>query len=413
MDDSPDKVTFSLVLVHSGADLYGASRSVLRLATRLVQDGHTTSVILPYEGPLSLALRNAGVVVRVERSLCILTRQGTMSLRGILGLMIRLPLSIIRLFRLFREAAPDLIHTNTAVIVSSCLAARLVGVPHLCHVRESFGEFGLFWPIYQRFLSATSTRLLCVSAAVERQFTPRIRARKTIVLHNGIPLSEVSLPAAAALASFRSTYGLNDKRIVGVVGRIKLVRKGQEIVARAAALLKDRIPDARYIFVGSPFPGNEHHLLHLKALIRDLKIEDLMVFVGDCQDMPVVYAVLDVLVLPSGQPEPFGGVVLEAMAYGKPVVGTRIGGTVEQIDDGRTGYLIPPGDPAALADALARLLGDPATCKRLGQQARKKFVSEFDYEKFITRLYRIYRNTVPPELVPPPPPSNHLPTGRV
>ncbi|MBK7260238.1 MAG: glycosyltransferase family 4 protein [Ignavibacteriae bacterium] len=105
------------------------------------------------------------------------------------------------------------------------------------------------------------------------------------------------------------------------------MRKGQDTFLRAAALIAAEHPDVRFVLIGSPFPGNESHGKALSALGRELGIDKQIVFTGDVADIRAAYAALDISVLPSEQPEPFGGVVIESMAAGKPVIGTRIGGT--------------------------------------------------------------------------------------
>jgi glycosyltransferase involved in cell wall biosynthesis len=108
------------------------------------------------------------------------------------------------------------------------------------------------------------------------------------------------------------------------------------------------------------------------------------------EDPRPAYAALDGVVLASARPEPFGGVVVEAMAMGKPVVGTAIGGTVEQIEEGVTGFLIPPNNPVAMAEALARLIADPALRARMGAAGRQRFEARFGFEEMYRRLLGIY-----------------------
>jgi glycosyltransferase involved in cell wall biosynthesis len=127
-------------------------------------------------------------------------------------------------------------------------------------------------------------------------------------------------------------------------------------------------------------------------LVRELGLQQAAVFTGDVNDVKAAIAALDVMVLPSGQPEPFSGAVLEAMALAKPVVGTRLGGTVEQIDDGVTGLLVPPNEPAAMAAALCRLFGDPALRDRMGQAGRKRFLERFEFEPFYAAMLALYRD---------------------
>ncbi len=346
-----------VLFVHSGADLYGASRSLLRLSTRLHSDGHEVMVVLPYEGPLLDRLRAQDVRAEIHRALPIVTRSSIRSPRGLAQLALNIPRSTRWLDRLIRRFRPDVVHTNTALILTPGLAARFAGIPHVWHVREFFSEFPSFWKKYQWYMHGLADRIVCVSGAVAGQFHPEIRSRKVTVIHNGIPQSEFSGADPDRVRAFRERCNLNGHFVVGVVGRIKFGRKGQESVVRAAQQLRERYPHVRYVFVGSPFPGNESHLENLHDLIRDCGVDDRIILSGESHDMSAAYSSFDISVLPSALPEPFGGIVIESMAMGKPVIGTNIGGTIEQIDDGVTGFLIEPDRPDLLADAIVAICG--------------------------------------------------------
>jgi glycosyltransferase involved in cell wall biosynthesis len=384
----------TILYVHSGADLYGASRSLLRLSSRLVSDGNRIVVLLPYDGPLHGELVTSGVSVLIDPTLAVVTRGRLRQIGGILSLMFDLLRSVRHLRGVIREFRPDVVHTNTAIVVSSGIAARLENVPHMWHVRESFVEFGWLWAIYQWFMWLFASRVICVSEAVRQQFVSFIRHRKTLVIHNGVPSSEFCAVSEDRVRKFRRRYGLENFLLVGVVGRLKMVRKGQDTFLKAAALLRADYPDVRFVLIGSHFPGNENHTAALLRLGKTLGIEDKVVYTGDVPDIRAAYAALDISVLPSQQPEPFGGVVIESMASGKPVIGTNIGGTVEQIEDEKTGLLIPPGDPEALSTALRRLLDDPSLRARFGEAGKVRFEQMFEFELFYERIRRIYSEVI-------------------
>jgi len=383
-----------ILFVHSGADLYGASRSLLRLSSRLVRDGHVINCVLPYEGPLVQALTKANVNVAIHRDLPVLTRIGVRSLRGILILLKNLIKSIYRLRQFVVDSRVDIVHTNTAIVLSSGIAAKLAGVPHVWHIRESFDEFGFLWRPYRAFISFFSTTIVCVSQAIADQFSHRTVADKVRVIHNGFPAEEFGSVEKQRIENFRRQFNLGNNRLVGVVGRIKFVRKGQEVLAKAIALLNGRFPDVKFLFIGSPFPGNEVHLERLMKLVKELGIEDRVVYTGDVEDMGAVYSALDISVLTSCQPEPFAGVVIESMAYGKPVIGTSIGGTREQIQHGITGILIEPNNPMQLKQALERLLSNESEARKMGEEGKRRFYCHFEFTKFYSQMISLYRSLV-------------------
>jgi glycosyltransferase involved in cell wall biosynthesis len=379
-----------ILYVHNSADIYGASRSLLRLLHHLKGRGYVPMVLLPEEGPLKTRLEGLGVEVLVDRWLTIISRSALGPL-SLLKLLLGFPVSLWRVRRLIVRNKIELVHTNTGVIVSSALAGCLAGVPHIWHVRDSFLEFRSLWKFYRRYITGFSRKVLCVSNAIAAQFPG---ARNVEVVYNGLPLEEFEVDAPALRAQFRSARGLGEELVVGCVGRIKLVRKGQEVFVRAAARLKQRGLRAKYLIVGTTFPGLEDHEQRLRQMIREAGLVDDVVFTGELADVRPAYAAMDVFVLPSAQPEPFGGVVLEAMAMERPVIATAIGGSLDQVEEGRTGFLVPPSDAEALADKLALLLQDAPLRSVMGRAGRERLENCFAIGPMFDKIEAAYRNAL-------------------
>ncbi len=374
------------------ADLYGASRSLLRLASRLVRDGNEIVVALPDDGPLISALKTTGVDVRILPDMAIAERKSFASWAGRLSLPAATLASKKSFVKLIREVKPDIVHTNSSVILSSGWAASSEKVPHIQHVREFYSDFGKLWPLYRWWLHRYASYVVCVSEAVAAQFENR---NSVIVFHNGFPRDEFPPVKIECGLRFRARFGIPvDAPLAGVVGRIKLKRKGQETFIAAAALIHDRFPDARFAIIGSPFAGNEDHEKELRRFAGEHGISDRVIFCGECDDMGAAYSALDIVVLASGTPEPFGGVVIEAMANGRAVIGTDIGGTREQIANGTTGLLIPPDDPFAMSKAMARLFSDPKYREEMGDAGQQRFLQQFEFEPFYEKMTGLYRETL-------------------
>lgn len=379
-----------ILFFHSVPDLYGASRSLLRLTSRLKRDGHSVLVMLPQQGPLSGLLKQSGVQVAYFPQLMIIRRE---QVRGLLDWTYRIPsylVSLMRLTRVVKSFEPDCIHTNTSLIIAPALVARLKRIPHVWHVREVFSDFPKLWILYQWFLYFFSDTIICVSQAVAAQFHPFIRKRAVRVIYNGFPRSEFEKVSDERVRAFRERFQLDGHVLVGLVGRIKIGRKGQDVFAKSAALLKEKFPGVRFLCIGSPFPGNEDHLNQLLHIIKALSLEDRFIYTGDVEDVKAAYASLDICVVPSVLPESFSGVVIESMAMGKPVVGSAIGGTVEQIDDGVTGFFVPAGDVGALADKLLVLLSNRDLRESAGRRGRQKFLADFEFTPFYDRIWSVY-----------------------
>ena len=379
----------NILFIHGVSDLYGASRSLLRLATRLVRDGQGVTVALAEAGPLVARLEAAGVRVHVQADLPVIHRHLLRSPRGWIRLIGGWPRAVRGIAALAREVRADLIHTNQAMIPGvGSRAARRLGIPHIQHVREFFSEAPLLWLWYRRLLVSGSTRIICVSHAVAAQF--RRGDSRVVVLHNGFPRAEFYGLDPRLVSEFRARHGLEGHPTAGVVGRIKMGRKGQDVFIRAAANVAARIPSARFVVAGAPFPGNEEHERSLRRLAEELRVAGHVMFTGELSDARVALAAVDVVVQPAALPEPFGGTVIEAMALGKPVIGTDTGGTAEQIEPGVTGELIPPGDVRSLADRIAHCMRDPAAARSMGEKGRERFLRDFEFEPFYRTLSELY-----------------------
>lgn len=376
-----------ILFVHTPPDLYGASRSLLRLTSKLVEDSNNVYVLLVEKGNLYGELISKGVKVILHPELVLLSRDKVNSLKKIFKNLISLPRSVIYLKKLFSEINPEIIHSNTSLLLSPAIAAFLSGKKHIWHIREFFSEFGFFWKIYRRIIIALSDKIICVSRAVGDQFPDN---KKVIVINNGFPLEEFDGISTERIREFKNTYNLNYKLMVGVVGRIKLLRKGQETFIRAASMLKDKYPQIHFVIIGSPFSGNEDHLLKLKKMIDELDLKNSVTLTGDVEDIKAAISSLDIVVLPSALPEPFGGIVIEAMALCKPVVGTSIGGTIEQITEGENGFLFEAGNYSQLSSKLENLIINVQLRKKMGQSGRNTFLNKFEFTIFYNSIMSQY-----------------------
>jgi glycosyltransferase involved in cell wall biosynthesis len=378
-----------ILFLHGVGDFYGASRCLVRLAAALRKDGHEVEVWIPEPGPIVPMVESAGVDCAIIPELRGVTRATYHRRRSLARFLVENPGRIIFLSRKIRNAQPDIVHTNQAILPAAGFAARLSGRLHLWHVREWFGEFPRLWSAYQWYMFWCADRIACVSRAVAGQFHAAIR-KKVRVIYDGFPDSEFQAVTQARIDAFRSAYGLKGRLTVGVIGRIKWKRKGQEVFLQAASRLRNKFPDARFLCIGSPFPGNEDHLQALQRLAGELSMGREWIVTGDVEDNLAAAAALDILVHPPSQPEPFSGAVIEAMALGKPVVGTDIGGTREQVEHNITGFLVPPDDPPALAQAIQTLLEDESLRLEMGARVRERYLERFSWELFYRSILDEY-----------------------
>ena len=376
-----------ILSVHNTSDIYGASQSILRVLRRLKLDGHSVHMVLSESGPLVELLEMQGVTVHIFESLAIVERAQLGSFGGKIAFCLRYPYSALWLSVLILRLKVDVVHTNTAVMPAPAIAAWMTRRRHLWHLREFFSEFRGAWKYYQRYIWRLSERIITISDAVRDQFDVELRS-KCITVYNSLGPGAADIDLEAA-RRFRESVG-NPALLIGMIGRIKWVRKGQEVLIKAAALLAEQYPEARYVVVGSVSSGNEDHLVRLKELIAEVGLSERVVFTGDIKNPRDVYAAFDVTVVPSVLPEPFGRVVMESMAAGTPVVGSRCGGIPEQISDGVTGLLFEPGNERELAAALQKLMSDSELRARMGGAGRERALRMFDDSVTYTSMAKVF-----------------------
>jgi glycosyltransferase involved in cell wall biosynthesis len=200
-------------------------------------------------------------------------------------------------------------------------------------------------------------------------------------LHHGIDLKEVG--GWKSTDGIREGLGIPEEApVVGTVANFK-AHKGYEYLLKAAVLVKREVSDTRFVLVGQG-PVEER----VREQARRLALDGTVTFAGFREDAPRVAATFDIFALASTA-EGLPIALLEAMAVGKPIVATRVGGLPEVIDHDREGVLVPPGDPKALADAILALLADPSLRQRLGEAARKR-ATDFDIRKAVRRMESVY-----------------------
>jgi len=361
------------LFIHHANDMYGADIGLLHAIQSLDRDTYFPIVILPSDMPtgmLSPELERLGVEFHFAR-LGILRRK-YLKPRTILPLLLDGLRGAALVRSMARRRSVALVYVNTFVTVSGAIGGRLAGVPVLWHIREILALPRPFRWTLLKTLRLCADRVVCISHAVRNsilQEEPALAA-KSIVLYNAVSVAN-SQGDPAEFVGIREELALpQGSPLVGMVGRISHW-KGQEILAQAAALVLESRPEVHFVAVGSYFADESHYLDKLQALLRDLGIQQNFHLVDYRSNVTDVYRALDVFVLPSIKPEPFGRVTVEAMTQGRAVIATHHGGTVELIEEGVTGLLVPPSDPKALASAVERLLADPALREGMGLAAQK------------------------------------------
>jgi glycosyltransferase involved in cell wall biosynthesis len=371
----------TILYLNATAELGGADTDLFATVSTLDRTRFTPIVVLPGPGPFDAAYARLGVEV-LHLPLPAVTRAA----RPWHLLASTLP-NVARLRRLIRERGVALVYTNSLLLLTGGLAARLAGRPALWHSGEFLDRPRLVGQALYWTTAALASRIIVSSVAVRARFPPWARPRIEVV-HNGVDLERFH-PARDGAAT-RAALGIpGEAPVVGFVGRL-IPWKGAELFAEIAALVRQRVPEARFLLVGSRLAAYPDYLARVQARLRALGLAACTTVLVDRQDIPELLAAMDVFVHCSLRPEPFGIVIVEAMATGKPVVAAEAGGVPEIISRPGVGRLVPPGDAAAAAAAVTDLLRNPGAAAALGRAARAHVVSHFDLRHATKRVQAIY-----------------------
>jgi len=202
------------------------------------------------------------------------------------------------------------------------------------------------------------------------------------VIYNGVNLT-LCAPENMAASGINVSESHSNCVKVACIGNIRPI-KGQIHFVNAAKLVANRFPHARFFLIG--YPNSERYVMEVLARIKECGLEDVFKVTGPVEqsDVPDVWKTMDIGVVPSLS-EGMSNALLEAMAAGKPVIATAVGGNVEVVRNGETGYLVPAGDPVAMAEGLNRLLFDSALRREMGLRARYWAEMNFSDEKMIEK----------------------------
>lgn len=327
--------------------------------------------------------------------------------------------AMYRLYRLLRSIRPEIVHTHTAKagmlgLMAAWLARTPVRVYHLRGLRfgSEAGARAQLLRVTERISCRLAHRILAVSHSVRaitvaEGICPEDKITVIAGGSDGVDTNRFTPLDASVGRATRAQLGVpEDARVVGFVGRIAR-DKGIVELAHAWRRLRDRDAGVHLLVVGpldddDPVPA---------AIIEALRSDPRVHLTGAVRDTPPLYAAMDVLTLPTYR-EGFSTVALEAAAMGLPVVATRVPGSLDAVEDGRTGTLVPSHDPEALLGALEAYLADPALREQTGKAGRRRVVAEFQphaiWEGILreyTALLRGPRGTVgrPPSRAPPAP----------
>lgn len=296
--------------------------------------------------------------------------------------------------RYLRRHRIELVHLNNSPCVGFddwLPACRLVGIPITAHARGPWSDPG---PVWSRVATRGFDRVVAISDFVASTFLAAgVAPAKIRRVYDGIDLARWSAPAAADAEPGEARPSAPTRVEAVMVGHLRSW-KGQDVVLEALALLAPAIRTRlRVRFVGEAPQSDRSYAEKLESLVQRHALADCVEFLGYVADPRSLLERADIVLHASTVPEPFGLVVVEGMALGKPVVASDRGGPAEIVTGG-SGLLFDPREPRQLALHLTRLVEDPDLRWRLGRAARER-ASAFAVERTVAEVTAIWRELLP------------------
>lgn len=382
----------AILFVHSSNELYGSDKVLLELVCGLDRKHFEPIVILPsdiqYEGKLGEALKKAGITY-YEIKMGVLRRH-YFSILGLIRYFFFLVNGIIKINVLVRRHHICLIHSNTIAVWGGAIVARIHGISHIWHVHEIMERPKWLGRLLYSLICANSTQVIAISKAVANHICKHGQPTNIQVIYNGIDC-DVFSPYING-QQFKKQWHVSENTVIfGLVGRISHW-KGQELFLDAAAKTIEVYSSIHFVLIGDPIPGEEWRLIKLQTQINNLCLTEKVTLMPFHEAVPKIMRALDVLVLPSTLPEPFGLVLLEAMACERCVIATSHGGPLEIVVHNKTGLLIPPNNSSALSAAMVSLATDSNLRYLMGRGGRQRVLKLFSLNIFRSKFAQLYSN---------------------
>lgn len=375
----------TILIIHQSAELYGSDKTLLLLLKHIDKTKFYPVVVLPNEGILKDELEKENIEVVIAPVLKLSRKMFTP--KNIFKFIKDIKIGISILDKLNKKHHFDIVYSNTLAVSLGMIYAKKRKIKHLWHVHEIIIRPKIIAAIYPKLLMIFSDLVVCNSIATQKNLTQRIPKleSKSIVIYNGIEIPKGSNPDKINLG-----FPV-DNIVISLVGRISSW-KGQQLLVSAFVILAKKHLNIKLVFLGSAPLNQEHFEISLKNKIAENKLHEHVVIFPFQKEIAKFWNSIDIAVVPSTEPEPFGLVAAEAMLAKKPVIASNHGGLAEIVIDDVTGFLVAPNDAIALAEAISKLIGNPELRTQFGKKGHERVINEFSIERHVDQFEAIFEN---------------------
>jgi len=386
MENSRELLMKNILYYENSSGFGGSSSNLFHILRQLDQSKYHPLVVVHNAGPQFERMQSAGIrIVKIPfDQLEEINKSGSIKL--IMLFVFSVGPLVVKFINLIKKEKIDVVHINTNILLGMpmIIAAKLMGKKTICYIRESR-------PLIQRerMLVRWIDELIILNHEAIGIYSRDIPEHKLNVVYDGVDLTEFENIDSDGI---RAEFSLDGAPVVGIVGRI--VRgKGYLEFVKAAELVVQRISDVRFVIVGAAkSEEDEQYLKEVKDYVEEKDLGNKVIFTGWRTDVKQIMAALDVLVLATTTfPEGLPNTIIEAMALKKPTVVTNVPGPAEIVVNGKTGYIVPPGDVKQMAEKITDLLNERVLSDEFGKNGRRRVEELFDVRKVVAQFDQLYK----------------------
>lgn len=384
----------NVLYVHANnTDIGGADYCLFKLASELDKNQFRPVVCLSKKTEILELYNREGIktyIIDMERI------KKSKNILYLFKLLIKFLPTVQHIRKIIKNEQIDLVHGNDLLDIYGPIAGRLSRIPVTQYVRWILVSPAWLKKLLTHMVYSINDIVMTVSDGVSREMFSRngdVLSNIT-TCYDWIDMDKVGHSEKGT--DIKKEFGIPPEvPVVGCVGRLEHW-KGQDVFVKAAAEVLDSFPETRFLVVGGVVEGRgrETYSIQLKTLARELNIDDKIIFAGHRSDVSDVMKSFDIFVHSSITPDPLPGVIMEAMCCSRPVIGANAGGVPEEVADGITGILYPPGNHKQMAEKIIRLLERPELARQMGEAGKKRVEGVFNKKTLCTRIENVYQEMV-------------------
>ncbi len=382
----------TILVIHQSAELYGSDKTMLYFLSQLDKTKYLPIIVLPFEGPLKIELEKNNIKVVIAPVLKLYRKMFTP--KNIFKFIKEYYKGIKILNALNKEYKFDLVYTHTLAVLIGILFAKKRNIKHLWHVQEIIAKPKIFNFLFKKILSLDCNHKVVYDSIATMNFWIENNLKlteKSEAVWNGIETKNSKSFTDAELREVRENYffATNNEIVIALVGRINSW-KGQQLLLQSFKTLIEKHKHIKLVYLGSAPPNQTIFETELRNKIKEYNLESNVILIPFQKEIEKFWNSIDIAVVPSTEPEPFGMVVIEAMLAKKPVIASNHGGPTEIVVENETGLLFEPNNHNSLSAALEKLINDEQLRKLYGANGFKRVHNTFSLENHVNHFEKIF-----------------------